>query len=98
MENVRQIEINSAGFTREHDMFRFAFLVTDGEKSVWSEGDTDTAMEAAKSLYGNNASVAAAWCALAARCDGRTTDYRFWFQIFERLQDEISGHHDTDGH
>lgn len=72
-------------------MFELACLSTDDEKSVWSGRDTDTAIEAAKSLYGQNASVAAAWCALAARCDGRKTDYRFWFEIFQRLQKDDIG-------
>lgn len=72
-------------------MFEFACSSTDDEKSVWSGRDTDAAIEAAKSLYGKNASVAAAWCALGARCDGRTTDYRFWFEIFQRLQKDNVG-------
>jgi len=91
MNNVRQNRDHPAGFTREHDMFEFACSSTDDEKSVWSGKDTDAAIEAAKSLYGKNASVAAAWCALAARCDGRTIDYRFWFEIFQRLQKDNMG-------
>lgn len=69
-------------------MFRLAFLPTDEELSVWNEKDADKAVAAAKTLYGKNASVAAAWCALAARCDGRKADYRFWFGIFEKLRNE----------
>jgi hypothetical protein len=38
---------------------------------------------ATPTLDHNNAALAAAWCALSARCDGRQADYRFWFRVFE---------------
>ena len=42
--------------------------------------------EAAKILWGDTAVTAIAWCAVSARCDGRTDEYRFWFQVFMHLQ------------
>jgi hypothetical protein len=69
-------------------MVGFVSSSVDDENSIWSGEDSYAAIEAAKALYGSNASVAAAWCALAARCDGRTTDYKFWFAIFEKLRPE----------
>lgn len=69
-------------------MFRCTSSLTDNANSVWDTHDADAAVTAARSLYGKNASLAAAWCALAARGDGRTADYRFWFDIFERIRNE----------
>ena len=51
----------------------------------WSNEDADVVVRAAKSLFGNRASVVAAWCALSARCERRTVDYKFWSGIFHRL-------------
>lgn len=45
----------------------------------------DVAVASAAELYGKSASVMVAWCALAARMDGRDEDYRFWFDVFKRL-------------
>src|SRR5690554_3785027 len=44
------------------------------------------AAEAARALWGDTAVTAIAWCAVSARCDGRTDEYRFWFQVFMHLQ------------
>ncbi len=56
------------------------------EVTLWSGLDPERAIEALTSLYGPEASVAAAWCALGARSDGRQKDYRFWFDVFLRLR------------
>ena len=44
------------------------------------------AAEAAKALWGTTAATAIAWCAMSARGDGRTHEYRFWFRVFACLQ------------
>jgi hypothetical protein len=31
--------------------------------------------------------LAAAWCAFSAHCEGREEDYRFWLQVFKGLLD-----------
>lgn len=41
------------------------------------------ALATTATLGHNNAALAAAWCALSARCEGREADYRFWFRVFE---------------
>ncbi|RJG40942.1 hypothetical protein [Mesorhizobium sp. DCY119] len=46
---------------------------------------TNAAIEAAKSKHGDKASLSAAWCAFAARCEGREDDYRFWLNVFKGL-------------
>jgi len=43
--------------------------------------------EAARALWGDTAVTGIAWCALSARCDGRTDEYRFWFRVFVHLQE-----------
>lgn len=40
---------------------------------------------AARSVYGEEARTAIAYCALNARSDGRQDDYRFWVQVFHLL-------------
>lgn len=42
-----------------------------------------SALSTAATVEQNGAALAAAWCALSARCDGRQADYRFWFRVFE---------------
>jgi len=44
------------------------------------------AVEAAKALWGETAATAIAWCAMSARGDGRTQEYRFWFRVFAYLK------------
>jgi hypothetical protein len=44
------------------------------------------AAKAAKGLWGKTAATAIAWCAVSARCDGRTQEYRFWFRVFAYLR------------
>ncbi|MER9557138.1 hypothetical protein [Mesorhizobium sp. M0323] len=44
------------------------------------------AAEAAKALWGETAATAIAWCAMSARGDGRTQEYRFWFPVFACFQ------------
>jgi len=46
---------------------------------------TDAAIEAALSKHRDKASLGAAWCAFAARCEGREDDYRFWLNVFKGL-------------
>ena len=53
--------------------------------SVWSGMDRDEAVWAVTGLYGKEAATAAAHCAFAARMDGRDEDYKYWFDIFQRL-------------
>jgi hypothetical protein len=66
-------------------MSKFACL--NGDLN-WSNEEADGVVRAAKSLFGNRASVVAAWCALSARCEERTADYRFWSRIFHRLVED----------
>ncbi|WP_153020111.1 hypothetical protein [Paramesorhizobium deserti] len=38
-------------------------------------------------LYGSNAPTAVACCALAAWCEDKKDEYKFWSEIFLQLQD-----------
>ncbi len=60
--------------------------VADGDPALWPAAGADAARQAAITLYGTQAAVAAAWCALAARFDGREADYRFWLAIHIELR------------
>jgi len=62
---------------------------TDADLAFWSMTDPEIAAEAAISLYGASAATAAAWCAVIARCDGRTADYDFWRAVFTKLREEL---------
>lgn len=53
--------------------------------SIWCSMDNDAALALAMRVYGKEAATAAANCAIEARMDGRQQDYRFWFDIFQRL-------------
>jgi hypothetical protein len=44
------------------------------------------AAEAANAMWGKTAATAIAWCAVSARCDGRTQEFQFWFRVFTDLQ------------
>ncbi|EJC84159.1 hypothetical protein Rleg4DRAFT_5956 [Rhizobium leguminosarum bv. trifolii WSM2297] len=55
---------------------------------IWSDGDIAVTSDAARLLYGSNAKTAAAWCALGARSDGRSGDFRFWVRVFKHLSRE----------
>jgi len=59
--------------------------LNSGDMSVWSGMDTNEAIQAVTGLYGKEAATAAAHCAFAARMDGREDDYKFWFDIFQKL-------------
>lgn len=50
-----------------------------------SRKSTNAAIDAAKFKYGDKASLSAAWCAFAARCEGKEDDYRFWLNVFKNL-------------
>jgi hypothetical protein len=43
------------------------------------------ATNAAISLYGSKAPLAAAWCAFSAQCEGREDDFHFWLRVFKLL-------------
>ncbi|MEO9340364.1 hypothetical protein ABFT80_23365 [Mesorhizobium sp. SB112] len=49
------------------------------------EISTKKAINAAKFKYEDKASLSAAWCAFAARCEGKEDDYRFWLNVFKNL-------------
>jgi hypothetical protein len=53
--------------------------------ALWDGIDPGAVVEAALAVYGPSAATAAAWSAVAARCDGREGDYRFWLGIYLRL-------------
>ena len=53
--------------------------------SILSSMDNDAALKLAMRVYGKEAATADANCAIEARMDGRQQDYRFWFDIFQRL-------------
>ncbi|WP_174718576.1 hypothetical protein [Rhizobium sp. 11515TR] len=55
---------------------------SDDDISIWSGTDMAAAVLAAKAAYGPDATLAVAWCALAARVDGRAADSHFWFEVF----------------
>ncbi|NKK74537.1 hypothetical protein GFM13_30265 [Rhizobium leguminosarum bv. viciae] len=54
----------------------------------WSDADVGDICTAVRSLYGRHAKTAAAWCAIGARSDGRSGDFKFWVRVFERLGTE----------
>ena len=54
------------------------------------------AAHAARELWGDTAVTAIAWCAVSARCDGRTDEYRFWFRVFAYLEGDFSRHGERD--
>ncbi len=71
----------------ESDNVAFGYDIEGSVKSaVWDMANPDVAANATIRLYGSAASVAAAHCALSARCDGRDYDYRFWFEVFKLLR------------
>ncbi|BAV52623.1 Uncharacterized protein MLTONO_p0153 (plasmid) [Mesorhizobium loti] len=58
-----------------------------GDFAFWDVAQPEEAVKAALDLYGPNAVTAAAHCTLTARFDGRDRDYRFWSEVFTKLND-----------
>ncbi|PDS63695.1 hypothetical protein CO653_20545 [Rhizobium anhuiense] len=54
----------------------------------WSDVDFGDISTAVRLLYGRHAKTAAAWCAICARSDGRSGDFKFWVRVFEHLGPE----------
>ena len=52
----------------------------------WQKHQQEEVVEAAIGLYGSEAAVAAAYCALEAWTERRHGDYGFWFEVFLRLR------------
>jgi hypothetical protein len=59
---------------------------SETDRNVWRSGDLEEALAALVELYGSSAVTAAAHCAFSAHYDGRSEDFRFWFDAFMRLQ------------
>lgn len=55
---------------------------SDDDISIWCGKDPAVAALAAKAVYGPDATLAVAWCALGAKVDGRAADSHFWFEVF----------------
>ncbi|AYG62168.1 hypothetical protein QD460_31165 [Rhizobium jaguaris] len=53
--------------------------------SNWFDGEPAAAALAAQVVYGPDAALAVAWCALSAKIDGRVSDGHFWFAVFNLL-------------
>ncbi|TPN57524.1 hypothetical protein FJ976_03635 [Mesorhizobium sp. B1-1-9] len=51
--------------------------------------DSGDAVKAAIELYGPDAQTAVAYCALEARYDGRSADFRFWSSVFRDLASAV---------
>lgn len=58
----------------------------DYDVSIWCDMDPPAAALAARAVYGPDATLAVAWCALAAKMEGRGADGQFWFKVFTLLQ------------
>ncbi|TAT87127.1 hypothetical protein ELI54_02275 [Rhizobium ruizarguesonis] len=67
---------------------RFSTGSAAATPDFWSDADVGDISTAARSLYGRHAKTAAAWCALCARYDGRSGDFKFWVRIFQHLETE----------
>ncbi|TAV43608.1 hypothetical protein ELI02_34315 [Rhizobium leguminosarum] len=71
------------------EMFkRFSTGSAAATPDFWSDADVGDISTAARSLYGQHAKTAAAWCALCARYDGRSGDFTFWVRVFKHLGTE----------
>ncbi|TBG72948.1 hypothetical protein ELG69_32570 [Rhizobium leguminosarum] len=71
------------------EMFkRFSAGCTKTAPDFWSDADVGNISTAARSLYGQDAKKAAAWCALCARYDGRSGDFTSWVGVFKHLGTE----------
>lgn len=54
--------------------------------SCWFDGEPAAAAVVAQAVYGAEATLAVAWCALCAKMDGRVSDGHFWFEAFSLLR------------
>ncbi|WP_261330893.1 hypothetical protein [Rhizobium leguminosarum] len=71
------------------EMFkRFSTGSAAATPDFWNDADVGDVSTAARSLYGQHAKTAAAWCALCARYDGRSGDFTFWVGVFKHLGTE----------
>lgn len=61
------------------------------EVVLWESANPGVVAQTVIELLGESALTAAAWCAFAARCDGRTSDYRFWTSVFLLLRKSAPG-------
>jgi hypothetical protein len=61
------------------------------EVMLWESANPGVVAQTVIELLGDSALTTAAWCAFAARCDGRTSDYRFWTSVFVLLRKRASG-------
>jgi hypothetical protein len=55
----------------------------------WQKHQQEEVVEAAIGLYGSEAAIAAAYCALEAWTERRHGDYGFWFEVFLRLRNRL---------
>jgi hypothetical protein len=58
---------------------------SDHNVSIWCDMDPPAAALAAREVYGPDATLAVAWCALSAKMEGRAADGQFWFKVFTLL-------------
>ncbi|MEF0941598.1 hypothetical protein [Rhizobium sp. BR 362] len=58
----------------------------DANISTLFESEPGAAASAALAVYGADAALAVAWCALCAKMDGRVMDGHFWFEVFNLLR------------
>ncbi|MBB4571150.1 hypothetical protein [Rhizobium leucaenae] len=54
--------------------------------STLFDSEPGAAASAARAVYGTDATLAVAWCALCAKMDGRVLDGHFWFEVFSLLR------------
>jgi len=78
------------------EMFeRFSAGCAATAPDFWSDADVGDISTAVCSLYGQHAKTAAAWCAISARSDGRSGDFKFWVRVFQQLgkfENKCEGH------
>ena len=62
-------------------------MTTDGDViDGWQFMTEDEAIEAAIEEFGERETTSVAYCALMARGNGDGTEYRFWFDLFLKLE------------
>jgi hypothetical protein len=49
----------------------------------------EKAIDVSREIFGDAAISAVARCALLARQEGRTADFKFWLAVFYRLQPQV---------
>jgi len=60
------------------------------EDGFWQEHQKEGVIETAFALYGDEAATAAAYCALEAWTERRSSDYHFWFDVFLQLRGRLA--------